>query len=221
MKGKRPNGPARRHSWLLERLEERPDLEIRLQAAGGLATFAHYGSAAWRRSRVANKVDLLELFCAQGFGPKVVLGDSFVDLHFRLHQEADDEGAFPWWVLASRALWAILEEAMRRTLLPLGPPPEGFSPRTLEDILIDPLSRMGGLRTLLDTCSSEHHCSSIEDKLRVLHWTAESGLSASGLLARAMRGLDVYARKTGENPAHTAGFGAGTLVHAILRPALP
>lgn len=188
-----------------------------MSADSGLATFAHYSSDAWRRSRVGRKDDLLEAFRAQRFKPQLVFSDAFADLRWRLFQEALDDDPFPWWVITSRALWAILDEAMRRTAMPLGPAPDKFAPRILEDVLLDSLSRMGGLRTLLDKGSCEYHSSSIEQKLLVLHWTAEAGLAPSRLLSDAMRALDAYARRTSENPASTAGFGAGDLVDALFR----
>lgn len=54
---------------------------------------------------------------------------------------------------------------------------------------------------------------------RVLHWTAQAGMSSAMLLSDAMRELENLAQRTGENPACTAGFGAGKLVDALFRGA--
>lgn len=203
---------------LQERLEKCPELANRLEAAGGLATFVHYGSPAWGRSSVESKVDLLDALREQAIRPDPVLASAFSELRWKLAEAAIDGNPFPWWVIASRALWAILEVALRRTAVPLGPAPDDFSPRTLEDVLYYPLSRMGGPRTFLDAASSEYSHSTFKEKLCVLHWIAEAGLAPARLLSLAMSMLDLYTRKHAliEDPAFTAGFGGGLLVDAIL-----
>ncbi len=219
MKGRRSRGRRVRGAWLLqEHFERCPELANRLEAAGGLATMVHYGSPAWGRSSVESKVDLLVALREEAILPHPVLACAFSELRWNLAKAEIDGNPFPWWVIASRALWAILEEALRRMPVPLGPAPDDFSPRTLEDVLYDPLSRMGGPRTFLDAASSEYSHSTRKEKLSVLHWMAGAGLSPARLLSLSMSMLDLYTRKHAltEDPAFTAGQGGGLLVDAML-----